>query len=147
MLDLFHLFLYLHIAAAIVAFGPTFAFAVGGAMAAREPQHANFMTRVNHVISDRIVLPLALSMAVTGVLMVWQIPAFGSEWWLGLAIVLYVVALATTLFYIRPAVNRMIALTSVAPGPDVPPPPPRRVRGARRQSLAPWSAGRRPAAC
>jgi len=63
--------LFLHILSAIVAFGPTFAFAIYGAQAGKEPQHANFMARANHVVSDRLVLPVVLSMPVTGLLIVW----------------------------------------------------------------------------
>ena len=39
------LFLFLHVGAAIIAFGPTFAFPVIGGMAAKEPMHGNFAIR------------------------------------------------------------------------------------------------------
>ena len=46
---------------AIVAFGPTFAFATIGAMGGAEPQHANFATRVSHTISSRLVYPIGIT--------------------------------------------------------------------------------------
>ena len=124
--ELFPWFLFMHVLAAIIAFGPTFSFAIIGSMAAKEPQHANFATRVNDRIGDILVEPFALSMAVTGVLMSWSagIPLFDPDRrWLLLAIVLYVTALALALFVSRPNVKRMIALS----GGDAPPagaPPP-----------------------
>ena len=39
------LLLFLHVMGAILAFGPTFAYSIMGAMAGREPQHANFSAR------------------------------------------------------------------------------------------------------
>ena len=82
---------FLHVFSAIVAFGPTFAFAIYGAQAGKEPQHANFMARANHVVSDRLVLPVVLSMPVTGLLIVWAagIPLLDTRWLL-VAIVIYI---------------------------------------------------------
>ena len=56
--------IFLHVLTAIVAFGPTFAFSVYGAQSGKEPQHANFMARANLRVSERVVLPLALTMPV-----------------------------------------------------------------------------------
>ena len=114
MFEVFPWLLFLHVIAAIVAFGPTFAFSIIGAMSGAEPQHANFATRVSHRIGDILVEPFAISMLVTGVLMIWaaQIPLFDPNWrWLQLAIVLYLVALGLSLFVSRPAVKRIIALS------------------------------------
>ncbi len=52
--------LFLHVMGAILAFGPTFAFSFMGAMAAREPQHANFSARQTALVSKRLVYPLAI---------------------------------------------------------------------------------------
>ena len=68
---LFTLFLFLHIGAAIIAFGPSFAFPIIGAMAGKEPMHGNFATRVNEALEDRLVLPFAISMPFTGVFLIW----------------------------------------------------------------------------
>lgn len=117
--------IFLHVLTAIVAFGPTFAFSVYGAQSGKEPQHANFMARANLRVSERVVLPLALTMPVTGLLLIW---AAGIDLtkarWLLLAIVLYVIALTFSWFVQRPATQRLIALTTAPPpGASAPPPP------------------------
>lgn len=139
MFELFPWLLFLHVLAAIIAFGPTFAFSIIGAMGGAEPQHANFGTRVSHRISDILVLPFALSMPVTGGFMIWvaEIPLFDvSVRWLLLAIVLYALAIGLSLFVSRPNVSQIIVLTGGAGGP--PPggapagPPPPELLGAIR---------------
>jgi hypothetical protein len=136
MSELFPWFLFLHVLGAIVAFGPTFAFPIIGAMGGNEPQHGNFATRVTHRVGDMVVEPVALSMLVTGLLMVWsaEIPLFerGARWLL-LGIVLYLTALSLALFVSRPAVKRIIALTGGEGGgeggpPPAGPPPPEMLR-------------------
>jgi hypothetical protein len=134
--EVFPWLLFLHVMAAIVAFGPTFAFSIIGAMGGAEPQHANFATRVSHRIGEILVEPFALSMLLTGALMIWaaEIPLLDrSTRWLVLAIVLYLVALGLSLFVSRPTVKRIIAFSggeggAPAAGPPTgsaagPPPP------------------------
>ena len=60
------LLLFLHVFGAIVAFGPTYAFMFLGPMSGREPQHANFAIRFQHLISSRVILPLAFPAVVAG---------------------------------------------------------------------------------
>lgn len=125
--DLVPWFLLLHVLGAIVAFGPVFAFPIIGAMGGAEPMHVNFATRVSHAISDKRVTPVALSMPVTGVGLIWSasIDVFspGARWLL-LGIVLYVILLTFALAVQRPAVERIIALTSGPPaGAPAGPPP------------------------
>ena len=108
--------IFIHVLSAIVAFGPTFAFGLYGAQAAGEPQHGNFMARANHRVSDRLVLPVALSMPVSGLLLIWAagINLLGTHWLL-LGITVYVVAIGYVLLVQRPAVIRMVELTSKPP--------------------------------
>ena len=114
---------FLHVLTAIVAFGPTFAFAIYGAQAGQQPQHANFMAHANHVVSDRLVLPLALTMPVTGLLIVWASGIdLTAAHWLALAIVLYVIAILISIFVQRPATMKLIDLTATPPGVGGPPP-------------------------
>lgn len=124
--ELFPWLLFLHVLAAIVAFGPTFAFPIIGAMSGQEPQHANFAVRATHRVGDTLVEPFAVSMGITGPLMIWSasIPLFerGTRWLL-VAIVLYLIALGLALFVSRPNVKRVIALSS-GDGPPAGPPPP-----------------------
>jgi uncharacterized membrane protein len=132
--EVFPWLLFLHVMAAIVAFGPTFAFSIIGAMGGKEPQHANFATRVSHRIGDILVEPFAISMLVTGALMIWaaEIPLFEPDArWLLTAIVLYLVALGLSLFVSRPNVKRIIALSGGEGGgaaPPAGPPPPEMMR-------------------
>ena len=120
---LFTLFLFLHVGAAIIAFGPTFIFPLIGGMSRKEPAHGNFAIRVINVLLDRVVIPFALSMPVTGIFLVY----FGhinladrSGWWLDIAIVLYIIALSIAVFVQRPTVQRMVRLTSRPPAPGTP---------------------------
>lgn len=132
MFEIFPFLLFLHVLGAIIAFGPTFAFSIIGAMGGAEPQHANFATRVSHRIGDILVEPFAISMGVTGALMIWaaEIPFLDASMrWLQIAIVLYLIALGLALFVSRPNVKRIIALSGGeggAPpaGPPTGPPPP-----------------------
>jgi Predicted integral membrane protein (DUF2269) len=124
---LFPWLLLLHVLGAILAFGPVFTFRIIGGMGGKEPQHANFATRVSQMIGDRQVLPLALSMAVTGggMILVRGIDLTNrAYWWLGLVIVLYAIAVGYSLFVQAKAVARVIELTSSPPPPGATGPPP-----------------------
>jgi uncharacterized membrane protein len=140
---LFLVVLFLHIGGAIVAFGPTFAFPLIGAMGGKEPQHANFALRVTEHVAGRLVAPLAIFQGVTGVLLIvmrgWSV----FQLWLAAGIVLYVIAVVFSLFYALPAAKRLIEATSgspPAPLPGAPPsgPPPHileMIRGVRRNGM------------
>ena len=124
--DLIPWFLYLHVLGAIIAFGPTFIFPLIGGMGGAEPMHGNFATRVSHAISARRVIPVALTMPVTGIGLIWSVgldPFSRAERWLAAGIVLYVIALTYSLAVQTPAVNRIIAMTA-GPPPGAPPGPP-----------------------
>jgi uncharacterized membrane protein len=127
-MDLTFLFpwvLFLHVLGAILAFGPTFAFSIIGGMGGKEPQHANFATRVSARITDRLVEPLAILQGVTGVILILLagLPLFRMPWLL-VAIVIYVIAVAFALGVQRKRVHRIIELTSAPPPPDAGGPPP-----------------------
>jgi len=123
--SLFPYVLFLHVIGAIIAFGPTFAFSIMGAMGGAEPQHANFATRVTARITDRLVEPLAIFQGITGVLLIVMSgrDLFGSAW-LVIAIVLYLAALGYSLSVQRRDVRRIIEMTSAPPPPDATGPPP-----------------------
>ena len=118
------LLLFLHVMGAIIAFGPTFAYSIMGAMAGREPQHANFSARQVAAIGNKLVYPLAIFQGVTGVLL---IIASGrdlvTERWLGLAIILYAITLIYALTVQRNALHHLIEMTSTPPTPGSPPNP------------------------
>jgi uncharacterized membrane protein len=139
--ELFPWFLLLHILGAIIAFGPTFAFPIIGAMGGKEPMHANFATRVSHAIGDRVVQPVAYSMAVTGVGLIWSAglnPFAADSRWLLVAIAVYVFATLFGVFVQRRAVMRVIELTGGHAGtpPAAPAPPSPDAAGGPPPALA-----------
>ena len=125
-MDLFKLLLFLHVIAAIAAFGPGFASMVVGPMVAKEPQHGNFYARTQLTTATSLVTPLALSMALTGLAMIpvrgWT-NIVGTRSWLIVAIVLYVIAIAFAIAVQAPAGQRLVALTSTPPAPGTGPNP------------------------
>lgn len=112
-------FLYLHIAGVIVAFGPTIAFPFFAAKSAAEPEHGNFVLRVSHFVSSRVVEPGAVFVFLTGVAVIVTRGLNPlTELWVAIAIVLFIVTFAYANLVQNPTVKKMIALTSGPPPPD-----------------------------
>jgi uncharacterized membrane protein len=122
---MFQLFLFLHVMGAIIAFGPTFSFPIIGAMGGKEPQHANFATRVTETIAQQRVVPLAILQGITGValILVTGINLLATHWLL-LGIVLYLIVLGYNIFIGTPTVKKVIEMTSTPPPPGASGPPP-----------------------
>ena len=118
--------LFLHIFGAIVAFGPTYSFILLGPMVGREPQHANFAIRYQHLVSTRMIAPLAILQGVTGLLIVWRtnINILATTWLL-VAIVLYIIALVIAFTVLLPTASKLVEATSTPPPPPAPDAPPR----------------------
>lgn len=124
---LFPWLLFLHVLGAIAAFGPTFAFPVIASQGRGEPQHGNFGTRLSSAIASRLVYPIGITLPITGLLMMLVRgidPSQRVYWWLGLAIVLYVIAYGYSFFVQRGLINRVIEMTSSPPPPGASGPPP-----------------------
>jgi uncharacterized membrane protein len=123
---IFYGLLFLHVAGAILAFGPTYGFAFFGPMGGREPQHLNFVLRLQDRIASRLVLPLAVFQGVTGLLLVWRL-GFDllTKAWLLLGIALYVIALSASIFILVPTLKKLIDATSTPPPAPEPGGPPR----------------------
>lgn len=120
-MSLFAFLLFLHVIGAIVAFGPSFSFAIIGAMGGREPMHANFATRVTEAISRRVLFPLALVQGITGVgLILTSSVDVTKALWLDLGIVLWVIALGFSYFVQTPHVRQIIEMTKNPPPPPAP---------------------------
>jgi Mn2+/Fe2+ NRAMP family transporter len=70
-----------------------------------------------------VIIPVAISMLITGTLLVMETGGMRrfEELWLALAFVLYVIALLVVFLLQRPALNQIIALTESPPGPEGPP--------------------------
>lgn len=129
------LLLFLHIGGAIIAFGPTFALPLVGALSGKEPQHANFAARASGIIFQRRILPFALSMAVTGGLLIWLTGkdlTSPTNYWLDLAIVIYVFAIGYSLMVQAPAGRKIVELTSRPPEPGVTGPSPELMATVKR---------------
>lgn len=120
---MYSLWLFLHVLGAIVAFGFAFYAPIFGAMVAKEPQHGNWFLRAAKRVSDILVIPVAVSMSITGVLLVTQTGGFKrfGELWLAVALILYVIALLVVFLLQRPTLKRVIALTSEPAGTGGPP--------------------------
>jgi uncharacterized membrane protein len=127
------IFLFLHVMGAIVAFGPTYAFPISGAMVAKEPQYGNFVARLTERITDQRIVPLAIFQGITGLVLIFLtgINPF-SQLWLGLGIVLYVIALGYALLVQRPTGKRIAELTSAPPPPGASGPPPELMAAVKR---------------
>jgi uncharacterized membrane protein len=123
---IFYGLLFLHVAGAILAFGPTYAFAFFGPMGGREPQHLNFALRLQERIASRLVLPLAIFQSVTGLALVWRL-GFDllTKGWLLLGITLYLIALLSSIFVLVPTLAKLIEATSTPPPAPEPGAPPR----------------------
>lgn len=102
-------FLTIHILTAIVAFGPSFAFPLISRMAAQQPQHGLFAVQLTHLIERRIILPAAITMPISGLLLVWSegINLLATHWLL-LAIALFIVAIGFSVLIQLPTIERMI---------------------------------------
>ncbi len=122
-MDFFPWILWLHIFGAIVAFGPTYTFSLIGSMGGKEPMHANFATRITEKIERGIVLPLAVVQGITGLtllLMSGRNLAVSTNYWLSVAIVLYVIALGFSYFGQLKRVQTVVYLSSTPPPPPAP---------------------------
>lgn len=129
------LFLFLHVGGAIIAFGPTFALPLVGAMSRSEPAHANFAARAAGLIAQRRIIPFALSMAVTGAVLIWSTGrdlTAPANYWLDLAILVYVFAIGYSLMVQVPAGRRIVELTAQPPPPDAKGPPPELIAAVTR---------------
>lgn len=114
------LLVFLHVIGAIVAFGPTFAFPLIGGMGGKEPQHVNFAVRITERIEERMTLPLAVVQGVTGVLIIWRGGYDIFKLWLGLGIILYLIALGIAIFVSLPTTKKLAEATSAPPPAPVP---------------------------
>ncbi len=119
------IFLFLHVMGAIVAFGPTYSFPIIGRMAGQEPQHANFAARVNEKITEQRIVPLAIFQGVTGLILIWLTGINPlTTLWLGLGIVLYVIALGYALTVQGPTGRKIAELSATPPPPGATGPSP-----------------------
>jgi len=132
--DLFLFLLFLHALGAIVAFGPGFASMVVGPMVAKEPQYANFYARTQLATDRKIVSPVSISLAITGIALIavrgWEAITAGKHW-LELGILLYVVLVVVAMAVQAPAGRKLVKLTAQPPVPGAGPSPELRATATR----------------
>ena len=111
----FEILLLIHIAGAIIGFGPTYSFAVMGPLSAKlgGPQ-ALGVTKAMVAIEKRLVYPVAwVTQPLTGVLMIFESGRnqdFFDHEWLLISILLYVIAFYIAVFVQTPMLDKMIEL-------------------------------------
>lgn len=109
------LWLFLHILAAVIAFGPIFVFPIIGTLVARSPQNIHFAIELTHRIESRLVLPLALSMLVSGSGLIWSTGIdFFHTWYLIVAVALYLYAMGVAFRILLPTTQRMLRMVESA---------------------------------
>lgn len=117
------LWLLLHIAAAIIAFGPTFVFPLIGAASKKNPMHGGFGLLVSEIIETRLVIPFALSMPISGLGLAYTAQVdWGRNPWLIAGLSLYVIAMFIALALQAPIVHKLVHMTSHAPAAQQPMP-------------------------
>ncbi len=119
------IFLYLHIAGVIIAFGPTIAFPFLSVRAAAEPMHGNFVLRAGEFITKRVVEPGAVFVFLMGVaLIIARGYDLVDDLWVTVAIILFLITLSFSNFVQLPTIRKMIDVTKDPPPPGAPPGPP-----------------------
>lgn len=120
---LYVFFLWLHILSVIVAFGPTFAFPLLGAMLAKEPQHALFVVKFQESFTMKMLYPGALVvLPLAGIGMIFVKPGGGIDLfhttWLLVGIALFLVAATYSVAVQTPTgMKLMHILEKMPPGP------------------------------
>ena len=113
--------LVLHVLSAIVGLGPTFTFAILGSVAGkrRGPDAIAVMDGMI-AIERRLVIPGAVTQAVTGVLLIfarnWD-EGFFDHTWLWVAILLYVIDSGLSLSVSSPSLHRLRDIAMAQTGP------------------------------
>ncbi len=107
----YELSLFLHIAAAVVGFGATFAMAIAFPLALRmDPRHLPYVHRLSLRLSQYFILPAVVVILATGFYQVaegnWEL----ADFWLSAAIAIVVVLALLTIAYFIPADRRLEAM-------------------------------------
>ena len=105
--------LLLHVAAAIIAFGPTFVFPLLGSLLEKNPSALHFGMELAHKMETRLIIPVALTMLVsgTGLIITANINVLATTYLL-VAIILYLIALSIAVFNQVPATSKLIELSA-----------------------------------
>jgi hypothetical protein len=121
----FLFWLFLHITAAIVAFGPTFVFPLIGTLLEKNPASAHFAVELMHKMETRLIIPVALTMLVSGFGLIFTVGVNLTKTpYLAIAIILYLIALGIAFFNQVPTTSKLLEATAAGPPPGAPPGPP-----------------------
>jgi uncharacterized membrane protein len=113
--------LFLHIAAAIIAFGPSFVFPLMEPALKTRPAGLGFAMLLSEKMERGLIIPVALTMAVSGTGLIFSAGLnFLKNGWLLASIGLYVIALCIALLNQVPTTAKLVALTGET-GPQGPP--------------------------
>ena len=112
--------LLIHVAGAIIGFGPTFAFAVIGPMAGKAgPQGGLALLEAMDAIEHKLVLPVAIVVQpLSGLALIFVAGYnvnFFSHYWLWIGIILYAIAFYLAVFGQKTRLTRMIGLAKAGP--------------------------------
>ena len=108
--------LFLHIFAAIVGFGPVFIFPVLARLGQSHPRHLRFALEMAELLESRYVQMIGGTMLVSGIGLIWSADInFFQTYYLIVAVVLYLSALAIGGAVLAPNTKRMLALTAAYP--------------------------------
>ena len=108
--------LFLHIIAAIIGFGPVFVLPVLARFGTTHPRHLRFALELSHLLETRYVQRIGGTLLISGIGLIWaaDINVF-QTYYLLVAIVLYVAALGLGGAVLVPNTQRMLALTAAHP--------------------------------
>jgi uncharacterized membrane protein len=121
------IFLFLHVMGAIAAFGPSFVMPIIASQSRKMPSGALFGLKLSDAVERRLIIPLGLFQAVTGIGLILTVGfnLFATHWLLA-GITLYVIAITFAIAVQARTVESMIHLVESAPppAPGTPPGPP-----------------------
>ena len=117
-------FLFVHILAVVIAFGPTFTFPLIGALSGKHPQYAMILTEASELIEKRLVIPLAIvvPLAGTGLIYANHIDMWKTGW-LVAAIVIYIFVFFYAILVQAPNVAKLLGILKNMPAPPAGGPP------------------------
>ncbi len=121
------IFLFLHVMGAIAAFGPSFVLPIIASQARKMPSGALFGLKLTDVVERRLIIPLGLFQALTGIGLIWTVGFdLTATHWLSAGIILYVIAIVFAILVQARTIESMIHLVESAPprAPGTPPGPP-----------------------
>ena len=112
--------LFIHVAGAIIGFGPTFTFAILGPMAGKAgPQGGVWILQAIDAIEKRLVLPVAIVVQpLSGLILIFLAGYnvnFFSHYWLWVALIAYAIAVYLAVFGQRVRIERLIELAKAGP--------------------------------